>query len=250
MAKMSLGSASAPSFEALYLGVSPSLKLFDRPLLGSLGKCFRVAYWEYHQTQDEPCSLETVVTLLYEYLKAWDRSVHLIGHGLSGVVAYLFAYYYPQRIWSLTLLAVGSQPAATWHAHFYVQRKMFCCSREQLLVRIAQSLLPASEQWRARSLSRALAKDLDTSPIPHSLFQVVAIPAQKVPVPMLVCASEDDPIVDPASLEQWGNYLKPGDQMWFCPGGRHFFHYSFPSLVNLKIMDFWQKLQQLQTSLA
>ncbi|WP_414511358.1 hypothetical protein [Synechococcus sp. RC10A2] len=79
---------------------------------------------------------------------------------------------------------------------------------------------------------------------------MVAIPAQKVPVPMLVCASEDDPIVDPASLEQWGNYLKPGDQMWFCPGGRHFFHYSFPSLVNLKIMDFWQKLQQLQTSLA
>ncbi|MFS8741849.1 hypothetical protein [Synechococcus sp. WC10meta] len=65
------------------MGVSPSLKLFDRPLLGSLGKCFRVAYWEYHQTQDEPCSLETVVTLLYEYLKAWDRPVHLIGFPIS-----------------------------------------------------------------------------------------------------------------------------------------------------------------------
>ncbi|MFS8864818.1 alpha/beta hydrolase, partial [Synechococcus sp. H55.9] len=132
------------------MGVSPSLKLFDRPLLGSLGKCFRVAYWEYHQTQDEPCSLETVVTLLYEYLKAWDRPVHLIGHGLSGVVAYLFACHYPQRVRSLTLLAVSDQPAATWHAHFYLQRKMFFCSREQLLVRIAQSLLPTSEQWRAR----------------------------------------------------------------------------------------------------
>ncbi|MFT0745698.1 pimeloyl-ACP methyl ester carboxylesterase [Thermostichus sp. MS-CIW-19] len=137
-----------------------------------------------------------------------------------------------------------------WGRMWPMQRKMFCCSREQLLVRIAQSLLPASEQWRARSLSYALAKDLDTSPIPHSLFQVVAIPTQKVSVPMLVCASEDDPIVDPASLEKWGNHLKPGDQMWFCPGGRQFFHYSFPSLVNLKIMDFWQELRKFQPSMA
>lgn len=247
---MSLSSASALAFEALYLGISPSLKLFDQPLLGSLRKCFRIAYWEYHQTQDEPCSLETVITLLYEYLKAWDRPVHLIGHGLSGVAAYLFACRYPQRVQSLTLLAVGGWPATTWHAHFYVQRKIFCWSREQLLVRIAQSLLPTSEQWRARSLSYALAKDLDTSPIPHSLFQVIAIPAQKVSVPMLVCASKDDPIVDPASLEKWRNHLKPGDQMWFCPEGRHFFHYSFPSLVNLKIMDFWQELRKLQPSMA
>jgi pimeloyl-ACP methyl ester carboxylesterase len=247
---MSLSSTSTPSFEALYLGISPSLRLFDRPLLGSLGKCFRMAYWEYHQTQDEPCNLETVIMLLYDYLKVWAQPVHLIGHGLSGMVAYLFACHYPQRVRSLTLLAVGGQPAATWHAHFYVQRQMLCCSREQLLVRTAQSLLPASEQWRVCSLSCALAKDLDTSPIPHSLFQVMTIPVQKVLVPMLVCGSEDDPIVDPVSLERWRNELKPGDQIWSCPGGRHFFHHSFPSLVNLKIMDFWQELRKFQPSLV
>ncbi|MEN9223353.1 MAG: alpha/beta hydrolase [Thermostichus sp. BF3_bins_97] len=247
---MSLSSASTSPLEALYLGISPSLKLFDQPLLGSLGKCFRMAYWEYHQTQDEPCSLEMVITLLYDYLKVWDHPVHLIGHGLSGMVAYLFTCRYPQRVRSLTLLAVGGQPAATWHTHFYVQRQMLPCSREQLLARTALTLLVPSEHWRVRSLSCALAKDLDTSPVPHSLFQVMAVPTQKVLVPMLVCGSKDDPIVDPISLERWENNLKPGDQIWSCPGGRHFFHYFFPSLVSLKVLDFWQGLHRYQPNLA
>lgn len=241
---MSLTLASKKSFDALFLSVSPHLKLFDQPLLKSLAKFYSIAHWEYVQTEDEPSSLDPALTLLYDYVKTFDHPIHLMGHGLSGLLALLFSHHYPQRVRSLTLLAVGGQPGITWHAHYYAQRHLFPCSREQLLAKTAQSLLASSEQWRVRSLALALRQELDTSPIPHSLLGIAAFPPNSTPVPMLVCGSADDSIVDPTALKSWQNFLKPIDQIWFCPDGRHFFHYFYPKLVALKVLDFWEKWER------
>ncbi|MGQ9836839.1 MAG: hypothetical protein ACUVRV_02440 [Cyanobacteriota bacterium] len=81
---------------------------------------------------------------------------------------------------------------ATWHAHFYVQRRLLPCSREQLLIRSAKSFL-AEQGWKwVRPLAMALVKELDRSPVPHSVFRVVGIPTPQVAVPVLVCGSQDD----------------------------------------------------------
>jgi hypothetical protein len=242
---MSLSLIEPKPARVLWLSVSPSLKLFDQPLLQHLRTSCPVAHWEYHQNQDEASGLEPALVLLCEYLHTLPQPVHVIGHGLSGVLALLLAARYPERVRSLTMLAVSGQPMATWHAHFYVQRQLLPCSREQLLIRTAKTLL-AEQGWdRVRPLAMALAKELDTSPVPHSVFQVVGIPAPPVTVPILVCGSPDDPIVDPVGLGQWQDQLKQEDQVWSCPAGRHFFHYFFPHEVALRILEFWRGLGEI-----
>ena len=72
---------------ALWLTVSPALKKFDQRLLNYLSRKVSIMRWEYMQTEDEPCSLETVIDLLYEYLQGHfvhtQKNVQLIGEGLS-----------------------------------------------------------------------------------------------------------------------------------------------------------------------
>ncbi len=242
---MSLSLIDPKPARVLWLSVSPSLKLFDQPLLQYLRTSCPVAHWEYHQNQDEASGLEPALVLLCEYLHTLPQPVHVIGHGLSGVLALLLAARHPERVRSLTMLAVSGQPMATWHAHFYVQRQLLPCSREQLLIRTAKILL-AEQGWdRVRLLAMALAKELDTSPVPHSVFRVVGIPAPSVTVPILVCGSPDDPIVDAVGLAQWQDQLKQEDQVWSCPAGRHFFHYFFPHEVALRILEFWRGLGEI-----
>ncbi|MGQ9836838.1 MAG: hypothetical protein ACUVRV_02435 [Cyanobacteriota bacterium] len=38
-----------------------------------------VAYWEYHQNQDEPSSLKPARALLAEYLQTLPQPVHVLG---------------------------------------------------------------------------------------------------------------------------------------------------------------------------
>ncbi|MEN9211065.1 MAG: hypothetical protein Q6J46_12270, partial [Thermostichus sp. DG02_2_bins_29] len=170
---MSLSLIEPKPAPVLWLSVSPSLKLFDQPLVRYLRTSCPVAHWEYRQNQDEPSGLEPALVLLGEYLHTLPQPVHVIGHGLSGVLALLLAARHPERVRSLTMLAVAGQPMATWHAHFYVQRQLLPCSREQLLVRTAKILLPEQGWERVRPLAMALAKELDISPVPHSVFRVI-----------------------------------------------------------------------------
>jgi len=41
-------------------------------------------------------------------------------------------------------------------------------------------------------------------------------------VPLMVCGSKDDIIVEPDAAG-WQPHLKEGDRLWECPQGRHFF---------------------------
>jgi hypothetical protein len=87
--------------EALCLSVSPHLQVFDRPLLQSLAKHITIAQWEYQQMPDEPCSFDIALALLHDYLKQRDCPIHLIGHGISGLLALLCAQRHPAHVRSL-----------------------------------------------------------------------------------------------------------------------------------------------------
>ena len=57
---------------------------------------------------------------------------------------------------------------------------------------------------------------------------------------MMVCGSEDDAVISPDQIQGWQPWLKPGDRLWRCPGGRHFFHAAHPEAVAQEVLKFWQ----------
>ncbi len=229
--------------DCLWLSLSPSLQQFDGQLLRRLSQQMTIARWDYHVTPDEPSCLDTALVLLHDYLSHDGRSVHLIGHGTGGLAALLFARQHPEQVRSLTLLAVGSDPAVTWHSHYYALRKLLPCSRQMLLTQMASFLFGQDSPLVKAHLTYLLENDLDCATSPHSLWRHAKVAGGGVSVPLMVCGSKDDTIIDPIALERWQPFLKEHDRLWVCPYGRHFFHYVHPNLVSRKILKFWRSLE-------
>ena len=74
-----------------------------------------------------------------------------------------------------------------------------------------------------RHLMSILNQDLNCSFSPHSLFQKLSVPGGDVPVPLMVCGSCNDIVVEPDALQGRQPWLKEGNRLWMCPEGRHFF---------------------------
>jgi len=246
----------------LWLSVSPHLKCFDRRLLSQLVKTAPVRQWEYSQTVDEPCCVDSVVSALHEYVS--DRAavearsgnphykVHLLGHGVSGIVALLYARRHPEKVASLTLLSVNPKPAVNWQAHYYALRQLLPCSREIILAQMARNLFNQQPARFSKALAQLLAKDLDSSLTFHSLAHHTAIPAGGTEVPLLVCNGEQDSIVCSQQQTLWRDSMKPGDRLWQCPQGHHFFHFhnseAVAAVITEHIRQFAGKSQQLVPS--
>jgi pimeloyl-ACP methyl ester carboxylesterase len=232
-------------FDALWLNVSPALQGFDRPLLKQLSQHTAIALWEYQLTADEPIALETALLLLNEFLEVQPQPVHLIGHATSGLLGLLYARLYPDHVRSLTLLSVGVYPGVDWQAHFYAQLKRLPCSRKTLLKQMVYNLFGYQSRPITDNLIRMLDRDLQTSLSPHTLYQQMSFIPGGVPVPLLVCGSQDDVIIDAHLLQGWQPWLKSaepsvmGDQLWQCDEGRYFFHYFYPTDVSQQITRFW-----------
>ncbi|WP_071516604.1 alpha/beta hydrolase [Geitlerinema sp. PCC 9228] len=231
--------------DLLWLNVSPSLQSLHQPLLRKLARYCTVAQWKYQQNPDEPSCLDIPVTLLHDYLKTSHRPVHLAGHGLAGLVGWLYAKRHPERVRSLTLLAVGANLAVDWQAHYYAQRQLLRCSRSLLLAQMAYHLFGSENRRQNKGLSQMLEWDLDNSPSPHSLLGHFSLSAEAIRVPLLVCGSEDDVAIDPSHLRQWQQFMKPSDRLWVSAAGRHFFHYFYPTDVTHQMLDFWQMASQV-----
>ncbi len=252
----------------LWLSVSPYLKGFDQRLLAQLAKRSTVRRWDYCQTADEPCCTDTVVAALHEYLtgraaleKSWEKGanhkVHLLGHGVSGIIGLLYARRYPEQVASLTLLSVGALPAVNWQAHYYVLRQHLPCSRESLLAQMTGLLFGEQPRRFSKALSVLLARDLDGSLTLHSLAHHTHIAPDSLKVPLLVCNGEVDAIVQSQQEPDWdkwrprehGHAVRSADaddsglfRLWQCPEGNHFFHFHHPVAVANQIAGYWHHL--------
>ncbi|MGD1865424.1 MAG: alpha/beta fold hydrolase [Phormidesmis sp.] len=225
----------------LWLSVSPHLKCFDRRLLAQLVKRHPVRTWEYAQTVDEACCIDAVVAALHEYVSDrtaiekrsgnHDYKVHLLGHGISGVVALMYARSYPENVASLTLLSVNAKPAVNWQAHYYALRQLLPCSREIILTQMARMMFGHQPKRFSKALSQLLASDLDSSISLHSLAHDIVIPVGSTAVPLLVCNGERDSIIQAQRDAVWQQCRKPGDRIWQCPEGHHFFHFHHAEVV-------------------
>lgn len=234
----------AHSRTQVWINVNSSFKRFDGRMVRHLSRYVPIAYWEYSQHQDEPSCLEKPLILLHDYLKSLDEPVNLIGHGTGGIVALLYARRYPQKVKSLTLLGVSSYPALDWQAHYYSLRKLLPCSQEIVLARMVQMLFGCQNRANTKTLVALLKQDLNNSPSPHSLFRHSSIAPEKLLMPLMVCGSENDGIIDLSALRGWQDYFKEEDVLWTTPLGHHFFHYFFPEAVSRKAIEFWQQIEQ------
>lgn len=241
------------SIDALWVSGSPSLKCLAMPLLIHLNQYKSIAHWDYIQTADEPASIDVAVNLLYKFVKK-NHPLHLVGHGIGGTIALIFARQYPQYVRSLTLLAVAGQPANTWHVHYYQQRQSFNLTRSQVLLNTIYNLFRDSLPCHLNKLINNLHKDLDNLPLMHSMYQREYLPIGGVSMPLMVCGSKTDPIVSYLELHEWEKWLKLQDILWECPQGGHFFHYFHSAKVGAKISRFWQnqdmELHQKQLSIS
>lgn len=224
-----------PNPNLLWLSVSPYLKCFDRRLLLQLAKVAPIRQWEYSQTVDEPCSMDAVVAALHDYVSDRatlerqsgnpDYKVHLLGHGVSGAIALLYARRHPEHVASLTLLSVNAMPAVNWQAHYYALRQLLPCSREMVLAQISRTLFGEQPLRFCKALAHLLAKDLDSNLTFHSLAHHAKVPSGSTEVPLLVCNGAQDAIICGQKQSLWQDVMKSGDRLWQCPKGNHFFHF-------------------------
>ncbi len=236
-----------PESDKLWLSVSPHLKCFDQRLLSQLAKHALIQRWEYFQTLDEPCSIDAVIEALHDYLSQSTRKIHLMGHGVSGIVGLIYARRHPERVASLTLLSVGAFPAVNWQAHYYALRQLLPCSREIILGQMTRLLLGQQSTTFTKALAQLLARDLDSNLTLHSLAHHTEISPGGVAVPLLVCTGAIDAVVCAQKQRLWHDWMKPTDRLWICPEGNHFFHFHHFKAVAEVISEYWQALP-LQTA--
>jgi pimeloyl-ACP methyl ester carboxylesterase len=225
----------------LWVSASPNLKYFDLPLLQALSQSHAVARWEYQQHCDEASSLEEAVNLLVGYIQQCDRPIHLAGHGISGVMAMMAADRIPESVRSLSIFGVAPQPGLTWQAHYYLQRLTLPCSQTRVLAQMCRSLFGSQMPHSISTLVRLFARDLSTSPSPHSLFKIAKIPPVQTKVPLLVCNGALDFVISPEVAQCWQSLTKPGDRIVMIPEGQHFFHYQFSEQVAREMTQFWSQ---------
>jgi pimeloyl-ACP methyl ester carboxylesterase len=227
----------------VWVSASPSLKCFHRRLLNNLSKVAEIEFWEYYQTLDEGSSIDAGVDLLREYLSNSDRSVHLVGHGIGGVIALSYARKYPAQVSSLILLSVAVQPAIDWHSYYYTQLRSLPFSRECVLKSVASNLFPKICSSHVHNLVKRLERDLVEAPSNHSLFRLDILAEGSVEMPLMVCGSQDDPAIASPALDGWNSYLKSVDTIWRSTTGGHLFHHFYSDLTGYRIQQFWQKLE-------
>ena len=79
----------------LWIDLQPTLHCFNQPLTRRLVKNRAIKRWSFQHELDEACSIETIHSLMLETINNGKEKFHLMGHGISGTIAHLFACKYP-----------------------------------------------------------------------------------------------------------------------------------------------------------
>ena len=236
-----------PATTPVWINANSSFKCFDGRIVRYLSNQLPLAYWQYSQELDEASSLDVALTLLHDYLKSRSKPVDLIGHSTGGLLGLLYARQYPHKVRSLTVLGVGHNPAIDWQTHYYQMRKLLPCSQEILLARMVQMMFGNQNRRNVLSLVKILKQDLYSAPTAHSLYNLERINSFSVSMPLMVCGSDNDGIIDRPALDAWQDSLKETDLLWTNPLGHHFFHYFFPEQTGRQVMKFWQAVEMEST---
>ena len=227
--------------KVLWIDLQPTLHCLNKRVSQLLSRSFAVQRWSFQHDLDESCSVDTVHELLKHTLVASSAPIHLIGHGISGTIACLFAEKYPELVKSLTLLSVDTVSANHWSSHYLDLRSQLPASRKAILNHLSFLLFSNHNSLAFEALPCLLAKCLDTEFIQGSIANQQTINNLFAPnVPTFVLNGESDFVVDVHSRDRWSETLKSGDRYVSMKQGRHFFHFDHSQQVSQLITAFIQ----------
>ena len=229
----------------LWIDLQPTLHCLNKRVAQLLSRSFVVQRWSFQHDLDESCTVDTVLDLLRSSLEEAAEPVHLVGHGISGTVACLFAEKYPALVKSLTMLSVDTLSANHWSSHYLEMRSKLSCSRKTILTHLSTFLFPRSNQRANDAFPCLLAKCLDTDFIYGSIVNQGSIDNLKVPnIPVLVINGDSDCVADEKSRERWSRSLKSGDRFFCMEKGCHFFQFNQARQAANAIISFIQMVPE------
>ncbi|PSF37927.1 hypothetical protein C7H19_08095 [Aphanothece hegewaldii CCALA 016] len=228
--------------DVVWLNTSTSLQCFAQPLLARLSHQVTLAQWNYQQDPDKGCSFDEAIFQLHQYISTLKQPVHLIGHSTAGLLGLFYTRRYPDNVKSLTLLAVGNNPAVDWQSHYYAHRPLM--NRQKLLNAMVYNLFGYQDKQTLQDLITILEQDLESSLSPNSLFRQMNVLPGGVSVPLMIYGGQNDLIVELEALQGWQPWLKAEDRLLTCSEGRHFFHFFQASQVGEQILKFWNNFSQ------
>ena len=231
-----------PQDKVLWIDLQPTLHCLNKRVAQLLSRTFSVQRWSFQHDLDESCSVATVHDLLRQTLVASPEPMHLVGHGISGTVACLFAEKYPDLVKSLTLLSVDTLSANHWSSHYLDMRSQLPSSRQAILRHLSSLLFSHQNPRAVEVLPCLLAKCLDNEFTQGSIVNQQHIPDLNSPkeVPTFVLNGESDFVVDTNSRDRWSKSLKSGDRFVCMEKGRHFFQFDQSQHVAQLITAFIQ----------
>ena len=230
----------------LWIDLQPTLHCLNKRVAQLLSRSFLVQRWSFQHDLDESCTVDTVHKLLKTSLEEVSEPVHLIGHGISGTVACLFAEKYPRLVKSITMLSVDTLSANHWSSHYLKMRSQQSCSRTAILTYLSSLLFPRSNQRANEIFPYLLAKCLDTEFLQGSIFNQAKIDNLRAPdMPTLVLNGDSDILLDSNCHERWFKTLKSGDRYLRMQKGRHFFQFNQAQQVAHSISSFIQMVPGL-----
>lgn len=211
----------------LWIDLQPSLYCLFKRTAQSLGQQFEVKRWSFEHDLDESCDIEIVHSLLKQTISNYSDPVHLVGHGISGTIAYLYAQKYPEYILSASVLSVDTHSMNQWTSHYHRMRSQLPCSRYHILSHLSSLIVNNDTEQVRNIVTRLLARCLDNDFVYGSIIKSQRIEnVNKANVPILVINGEKDFVVDEQSYDRWKHYLKPGDCYRKIANGRHFFPFT------------------------
>ena len=223
----------------LWIDLQPSLYCLFKRTAQSLGQQFEVKRWSFEHDLDESCDIEIVHSLLKQTISNSSDRVHLVGHGISGTIAYLYAQKYPENILSASVLSVDTHSINQWTSHYQRMRSQLPCSRYHILSHLSSLMVNNDTEQVRNIVTRLLAKCLDNDFVYGSIIKSQRIEnVNKANVPILVINGEKDFVVDEQSYGRWKHYLKPGDCYRKIANGRHFFPFTEWSQTSNMIKTF------------
>ena len=230
-----------PQDRVLWIDLQPTLYCLNKRVAQLLSRSFAVQRWSFQHDLDESCSVATVHELLRQTLVASLEPMHLVGHGISGTIACLFAEKYPSLVKSLTLLSVDTLSANHWSSHYLDMRSQLPSSRQAILNHLSSLLFSNHNPRALEVLPCLLAKCLDTEFIQGSIVNQEYISNLRAPkVPLIVLNGESDFVVQVNSRARWSKTLKFGDRFVCMKKGRHFFQFDQSQHVAQLITAFIQ----------
>ena len=215
------------SRKILWIDLQPSLYCLFKRTAQSLSEHFEVKRWSFEHDLDESCDVDVVHSLLRQTIQNSSSPVHLVGHGLSGTVACLYAQRYPKNISSVSLLSVDIKSTNQWTSHYQSMRCQLPCSRLNILSQLSRLLVENDREHIQTIMTRLLARCLDNDFVYGSIIKSHAINnLSKINPPLLVINGGKDFVIDEQSYERWQHHLKPGDCYQKIDNGRHFFPFT------------------------